>query len=231
MRDAVEGAKEIRRAAQDPNMAGIYLQTHIDGKLLEHPDFHPLWEAAQEVDLPVDIHQASSALPPYGMGMWDTKGNRFLQHASSNPMEMMRAVACMIGAGLFDQYPGLRAAYLESGCGWLPYWLERLDEHLELMPESVPNLKRDPTDVFRGGNCFISFEPDEKMLPHVADYIGDDLIVYASDYPHYDGKFPDSVRTVAERTDLTDEAKAKFLGGNALRLYPRLSQGSGAAPR
>ena len=222
MRDIAAGAQEIRRAAADPNMVGIYLQTHTDDRLLEHPDFDALWAAAEETGIPVDIHQASSALPPYGMGIEEARGNRFLQHTAGNPVEMMRAISCTIGSGVFHRFPKLRVAYLEAGCGWLPYWLERLDDHLELMPESVPLLKEKPTDIFKR-NCYISLDPDEWTLPHVAQYLGADRIVYASDYPHYDGKFPDSVKIVAERKDLTDDVKAKILGENALTLYPRIT--------
>ncbi|MCH7553438.1 MAG: amidohydrolase [Chloroflexi bacterium] len=221
MRDIAAGAQEIRRAAADPNMVGIYVQTHTDERLLEHPDFDPLWAAAEETGIPIDIHQASSALPPYGMGIEEARGNRFLQHTAGNPVEMMRAISCTIGSGIFHRFPKLQVAYLEAGCGWLPYWLERLDDHLELMPESVPLLKEKPTDMFKR-NCYISFDPDEWTLPYVAQYLGADRIVYASDYPHYDGKFPDSVKIVAERKDLTDEVKAKILGENALTLYPRI---------
>ena len=174
------------------------------------------------MDLPIDVHQASSALPPYGMGILETQGNRFLQHASGNPYEQMRAIACMTGGGVFERFPNLRVVFLEAGCGWLPFWLERLDSHFHLMPESVPLLSQEPSRFFKSGNCFISFDPDEAMLPHVIDYVGGDRIVYASDYPHYDGCFPDSVKLVAERDDLTADAKAKLLSWNARALYPRL---------
>ncbi len=222
MRDIDAAVRELRRAAKDPNMAGVYLQTHTDARLLDHPGFAPLWDAAQELDLPIDVHKASSALPPYGQGALDARGNRFLQHASGNPYEQMRAIACMTGAGVFERYPRLRAAYLEAGCGWLPFWLERLDEHFRLMPESVPLLHREPSSFFKSGNCFISFDPDEAMLPHVVEYAGAGRLVYASDYPHYDGRFPNSVKIVAERADLPREVKARLLGENAKVLYPRL---------
>ena len=128
----------------------------------------------------------------------------------------------MTGGGVFERFPNLRVAFLEAGCGWLPFWLERLDSHFHLMPESVPLLSQEPSRFFKSGNCFISFDPDEAMLPHVIDYVGGDRIVYASDYPHYDGRFPDSVKLVAERDDLTADAKAKLLSQNARALYPRL---------
>ena len=224
MRDIPGAVREVERAAADSNMVGIYFQTHSDERLLDHPDFEPLWSAIEESGLPLDVHQASSALPPFGMGIHETKGNRFLQHSSGNPYEQMRAIACMTGAGVFERHPRLHAAYLEAGCGWLPFWLERLDEHFHLMPESVPLLHREPSQFFKNGNCFISLDPDEAMLPHVVSYLGADQIVYASDYPHYDGRFPNSVKIIAERRDLRDETKVKLLGGNARRLYPRLAK-------
>ena len=69
---------------------------------------------------------------------------------------------------------------------------------------------------------FISFEPDERMLPYAIQHLGDDVLVFASDYPHFDGSFPDSVRTVVQRDDITSAGKRKLLGDNARRLYPRL---------
>ncbi len=222
MRDMDAAVREARRAAQDKNAAGVYIQTHTDDRLLDHPGFDPLWAACQEADLPLAVHKASSALPPYGQGAPDTRGNRFLQHASGNPYEQMRAIACMTASGVFERHPKLRAAFLEAGCGWLPFWLERLDGHYRLMPESVPLCHREPSSFFKSGNCFISFDPDEAMLPHVVSCVGADRLVYASDYPHYDGRFPDSVKLVAERAGLSREVKGRILGQNALALYPRL---------
>ena len=221
--DIEAGVAELRRAAQDPLMVGMYCQTHMGETQLDHPRFHPLWDAAQELNLPAVIHHASAALPPYGLGMFEMNDCWFLQHASSNPFEQMRAIATMIGGGVFERFPKLQVAFLEAGCGWLPYWLDRLNEHHELMSYAVPQMTRSASEVFASGRCYISFEPEERMLPSVLKHVGDDKVVYASDYPHFDCDFPDSVRKVVERSDIGGESKRKILSENAKRLYPRLA--------
>ncbi|MEE9284228.1 MAG: amidohydrolase family protein [Dehalococcoidia bacterium] len=222
MRDVEAGVAEAHRAAGDATTLGLYCQTHMGDRQLDQPFFDPIWNAAQDLDLPTVIHHASAALPPYGLGVFDMNGNWWLAHAASNPFEQMRAIATMLGGGVFQRFPELRAVYLEAGCGWLPYWLDRLDHHLELMPYAVPLMKQTATELFASGRCFVSFDPDEQMLPHTVKHVGDDVLVFASDYPHFDGAFPDSVRLVAQRDDITEASKRKLLAENARRLYPRL---------
>ena len=221
MRHIETGVQEMLRAAEDPSVVGFFTSTHMDDKQLDHPDFHPLWRTAQELDVPITIHHQSAAGPPYGLGVWEMTEAWFQMHASGNPYEQMRAVTTIIGGGVLELFPKLRVAFLEAGCGWLPWWAERLDEHYELLPKTVPLLKHEPSHFFKTGRCFVSFDPDEVSLPFVLDTLGS-TIVYASDYPHYDAKFPGSVQTVAERTDITDDQKRKVFSENPARLYSRV---------
>jgi hypothetical protein len=108
-----------------------------------------------------------TARPPYGIGTFEMGSNLFIQHSATNPFEVMRGIAALVGGGVLDIFPTLRAAFLEAGVGWLPFWMERLDEHYELMPEYVPFLKRKPSEVIRSENFFISCDPDEETLPFV----------------------------------------------------------------
>jgi predicted TIM-barrel fold metal-dependent hydrolase len=124
---------------------------------------------------------------------------------------------------VLDLFPKLRCAFLEAGVGWLPFWMERLDEHYELMPEYVPNLKRKPSEVIRSENFFISCDPDEETLPYVVEHVGADRILYASDYPHFDGRFPDTVKFTAGRKEFSPEVRRKILHENPVRLYTRLA--------
>ncbi len=222
MRDIDAGVKEIRRAAQSPTMVGLYLSGHMDEKLLDHPSFYPLWAEAQDLDLPIAVH-GGTARPPYGIGSFEMGSNWFIQHASVNPYEQMRAMAAMIGGGVLDRFPRLRVAFLEAGCGWVPWWLDRLDEHAEMLPPYVPMLRRKPSAIVKeGAQVFISCDPDESTMEYVAQSIGEGRIVYASDYPHFDCRFPDSVRLIAERPTMPSPLKKKILEDNALQLYPRL---------
>jgi predicted TIM-barrel fold metal-dependent hydrolase len=71
----------------------------------------------------------------------------------------------------------------------------------------------------RSGQMFYAFEMDEKMLPYVAEFVGADRLVFATDYNHSDSKFPHTVEEVMERADISKSLKAKIMGENAAKLY------------
>ena len=82
-------------------------------------------------------------------------------------------------------------AFLEIGCTWLPYWLDRMNEHWELRGHvETPDLKRPPSEVVRDRPLYFSVEAGETLLPETLKYVGDDHFVYASDIPHWDNEFP-----------------------------------------
>lgn len=125
--------------------------------------------------------------------------------------------------GVFERFPLLRLACLEAGAGWAPYFFARLDEEYEHRGAiEAPEVSRPPSDYIRRGQLYFAFEPEEPLLPHIVDHIGQDYFIYATDYPHWDNSFPESLRAMQRREDLSDEAKGKLLGDNARRLY-RLS--------
>ena len=132
-------------------------------------------------------------------------------------------MAACIGGGVFDRFPRLRIAFLEAGVGWVPWWLDRLHEHAEGLPRHVPLMRREPIDYVRAGQAFFSCESDEVTLESALEHLGDDGVMYASDYPHWDCSFPDSVRMIEARPGLRPAAKQKILGANASRLYTRLA--------
>jgi uncharacterized protein len=222
MRDAERAAELIRQYAREQWCVGVYLSGHVEDRLLDHPCFHPIWAACQETDLPACFH-GGTARPPYGCSTFEMGNNLFLQHSATNPFEMMRAIAALIGGGVLDLFPKLRVAVLESGVGWLPFWMERLDEHYELMPEYVPFLRRKPSELIRSENFFISCDPDEETLPFVANFVGPEHILYASDYPHFDGRFPNTVKLTARPEVFPPDVQRKILWDNPRRLYSRIS--------
>src|SRR5262249_25939247 len=142
----------------------------------------------------------------------------FEAHAVSHPFEMMVASATVLTGDLPDRFPNLPWVFLESGCGWLPYWLERLDEHYEKLPHLVPTLPEKPSARFRR-HCYVSFDPQDALLPQATEGAGADRVLFASDYPHWDGIWPNAARTVRERADVSDAVKQQILVENAARLF------------
>src|ERR1051325_441741 len=223
MRDVAAGVAEVKYwADRDPNLVGIYISPQApEGKLLDNPDLHPLYEVAQALDLPLLAHGGTSR-PPYGPGSFDLDGAWFLLHSFANPWAGMAGLGPLIGGGVFDRFPRLRAAIIETGGGWLPLALDRLDTHYIMSPNHVPNLKRLPRDVLAEGRYFHAIDTWERSIPFCVQELGEDLWLCASDWPHGDPAWPESVPQIPDRKELSDGAKRKMLGENALRLCPRL---------
>lgn len=210
-------AKELRRAVTKHGFVGAVIPPHSQGKNLDHPAFHPLYAEAERLGVPVTVHWGTSRNDDYAAGNLQFD-NYFFAHAMAHPYQAGIAAISLVCGGMMEKFPKLKVAIMEAGAGWLPFWLGRFDEHFELMPEFVP-IKHKPSDYFKGENFFISCEPEEETLPYVMDYLGDDHVVYASDYNHFDCTFPNSVKLITARKDLSDSQKRKILGDNAARMY------------
>jgi predicted TIM-barrel fold metal-dependent hydrolase len=144
----------------------------------------------------------------------------FYSHLFGHPFEQMIALSVIIGEGMLDRFPKLRFVFLESGCGWLPYWFERMDEHYEVLGVQLPALKSEPSKLLERGQLYFSCETDEKELVHVVHVIGEDWIVFASDYSHFDSRFPGASEPIVNHAKLNESTKRKILNDNARRLYP-----------
>lgn len=215
MQEPSEAAKELRRCAKDFGFVAVATSAHSAGRNLDHPDFYPFFQTAEELQVPVCVH-VGSGRPAAAADRFD---NALFVHATTHPFEQMIGVMCIIGGGVLEKFPKLKVAFLEAGAGWVPFWMERLDEHYEYMQAAVPLLKMPPSEYVRQRDVYFSFEPDETTLPFVMDFIGDDRLVFASDYNHSDCKFPNVVKEVLAREDIAAASMPKIMGENAKRLY------------
>lgn len=220
MRHADLGVEEIRRIGQQDWVAGIMISPHMDNFNLDHPRLDPIWSAAVEYDLPICIH-AGAGRPPYAIGTEEASSNLFLMHSMAHPFEQMRAISSAMGGGVFDRFPGLRMGFIESGIGWVPWWLDRINEHRNNLPQHVPLMKRRPHEYIADGQVFISCLPEEATIEAVIKQMGDHFVLFASDYPHWDCGFPGTVERIRQR-DLPDETKRRIFTDNALRFHTRV---------
>ena len=217
VQDVSAAVEELERAVTELGHVGVMLPPNHRGVDLASGYFHPIFEKAEALDVPVSIHWGNGAhLQSAGGERFDT---HFMLHAVGHPVEQMIALANIVCGGIVEDFPALRVGFLEAGCGWAAYWLERLDEHFERRSREMPKMTKEPSEYFADGNLFLSAEPDERLVPVVADQLGTDCVMYSSDYPHTDSKFPYSVKTVRERDDISDELLPKLLSGNAARYY------------
>lgn len=188
---------------------------------VDHPSLEPIWAEAQEFDLPIANHSFTWT-PPYYPGYRDLWDNIFIGRLAAHPWGAMRFVAGFIGAGLFDRYPRLRMGVLECGFGWLPFWAKRMDEQAEYVG-GIPPLKMHPSDYMKSGRFFCSIEhhEGEDMFADVTRFLGEDVLMYASDYPHSECQFPDSVSNILDWSAMGEERMRKLLAGNADRFFRR----------
>jgi predicted TIM-barrel fold metal-dependent hydrolase len=219
-RDIAGGVAEIARWARQRWPLGVFVYAPY-GMALDHPVLEPFWAAAQEHDLAVVLH-TFTVMPPYAPGGLDTWDNLWLQRSAAHPWCGMRNMAALIGNGIMDRYPRLRLGTLEAGHGWLPFWMARLDEHAQSIQAALPPLQHKPSDYVLSGRYFQSIEIPEgpQLTRAVIDLVGEDVLMYASDYPHGESWFPKSVDTVLA-WDLPPTAKRKLFWDNAVAFYAR----------
>jgi uncharacterized protein len=219
-RDIEGSVKEIERCAKQEWPLAVFVYAPF-GVPLDHPDLEPVWAAAERNDLSVALH-TFTVMPPYAPGGLDTWDNLWLQRSAAHPWCGMRNMASLIGAGVMDRYPKLRIGVLEAGHSWLPFWMARLDEHAHSIRAALPDLKLTPSEYVMSGRYFQSIEIPEgpKLTQQVIDIVGEDLLMYASDYPHGESWFPKSVETVLA-WDMPRPIKQKLFWDNAVKYYAR----------
>ena len=222
-RDVDGSVAEIRRRGKEVWPVGIF-PICPPGMSLDEPAWDPIWAEAQEHDLTVVIHSFTMSVP-YPPGMWDNWNNVFLQRSAGHVWNAQRNMAAIIGGGVLDRYPQLRLAALECGHGWLPFWAARLDEQAEMCQHAIPALKQKPSDYIRGPQYYqsIQLHEGEQSLRHVIEALGEDTLMFATDYPHSESWFPKSVDAVLKWTSISERARQKLLWENAARCYRRFA--------
>lgn len=209
---------ELNYAVEELGFRSVFLLPNVRKANLDEDLLYPLYEEIEKLGLPVGIHFGTGTHLP---GIEDRfKPEQFvLGHVIGFPAEAMIALGSILCGGLVEKFPRIKWAILESGIGWVPYFMERMDEHYERLPQLMAEMKKWPREYMKSGQIYYSCDPDEASIPFALDMMGDDLVFYASDYPHWDGRFPNSVAPIRDHPTLSPARKRKLLGENAARFY------------
>jgi len=219
--DPSAAARELERAVGE-GARGAYVApfTH-DGRPLGHPENEPVFAAAQDLEVPFAIHPTFEPQWTKGtrMGSWEhVKELRLLASVTASD-GVRQQFTTLFDYGVFDRFPSLKIVVLESGGGWIGYWLDRIDAVYghTFVGTRVP-LQHKPSDYFRE-RVWISCDPDERTIPALAQRFGADRFMWASDFPHADHT-PEYITDLDELAAEFDEvARRQFLGDNARSLY------------
>ena len=174
-------------------------------------------EEAESLGVPVAFHGIQMAYQEHlGRRFMD---NFVMAHAVAHPLEQMMALGSLLTGGVFERFPGLKAAFLEGSCSWVPWWLWTLDERVEKFgDEERFRLSMRPSEYFHR-NCWVSVDPDEDVVRHALPSMGDDNIVISTDWPHDDSAYPRAVDTFLALAGVSGASKKKILWDNCARLY------------
>ena len=186
----------------------------------------PFWEVCTELQLPVHFHIGASitTMTFYGKYAWPSHDNdtKLAIGGSLLFIGNARVVTNLILSGLFDRHPDLKVVSVESGVGWIPFILETLDYEMhENAPRKLAQLRKLPSEYFRS-NLYATFwfEKNGNKLPDLVEAVGEDNILFETDFPHPTCLYPKPLETVQDKmATLSPEARAKILGENARKLY------------
>ena len=216
----VEGAVQELERCLKLGFRGLFVPPEtIGGKRPGDAAFDPIWERLQDADAPGCLHvivrfegaavpfaawHQSGASPVFGFGLGATG-------------QLVPAMASLVLDGLFARLPRLKVVSVEAGCGYAAYLMDRLDEKFHFFRAMSP-LAEKPSDYVRR-NCYFVAEPEERSIGAMLELVGQDNILWGSDYPHVDSRLDAAELIRGSVANLSAEAQRRVLGENAVRVF------------
>jgi predicted TIM-barrel fold metal-dependent hydrolase len=220
--DPPEAAKELRRAVKELGFLTAMIPANGLSKHLGDKFYWPVYEEAERLGVPLAVHGGNHS--NYGM-------DGFTVYTPINglghPFGQMVAFSSLVFHGVFDEFPSVRFAFLEAGSAWVGLWMDRMDRsyqyHVDLdgAGKRITLKEKLPSNYFKTGRVFVGCEGSERSLPGQIKLVGNELFLFASDFPH-EVSAKDcihEIEEIEEADDLTDADKAAVLYKNAERFY------------
>lgn len=203
---------------------GMFLAPEpVGGKRPSHPDFDPLWQMLVDADLPICIHlivRFDRVVNLSGTNWWNPNKERpdlVFSFGLGGTMQLIPAVAALVCDGLFDRFPTLKVAIVESGAGYVQYLMDRLDEKYDRFHAASP-LRHKPSDYIRQNFWFV-MDPSEKAIDAQCDLVGENQFLWGSDFPHVDSHLRAIDEVRESLAPMSEARRNKVLGGNAKALF------------
>ncbi len=215
--DIKDAVAETHRVIDELGFRAVFLRSNIvNGKTWHDPYYEPLWDTLEALDIPVGFHEATGSRSRQTGDWFDP--NFGLRRIYAQPFEQMLGLGSFLAGGVLEHHRRLKVAFLEANCSWVPWLVWRMDELHELEGDVfMPSLTMAPSEYFKR-QCVVSVEPDEIPARHMIDDFGSDQLVFSTDYPHGDSRYPEAVEYFL-KLPLSDEDKRKILWDNCARFY------------
>jgi uncharacterized protein len=206
-------AAELERGAAIGHRGAIVDAFRVD---LGDPAWDRVWAAAEQTGLPISFHINGGISPKlsYLIGKWQSAA-----YATLLPMQLDEPLATMVFSGALERHPGLRLVLAESGVGWLPYFLTRMDGEWHELRDKLDDAPSVPPSELVRRQVILTFE-QEPLAEQFIPLIGAGSCMWASDYPHTDSTFPHSRRAIEESLGTLDPADVRRITAtNCAQLY------------
>jgi uncharacterized protein len=223
--DPASAADEVRYLRKIGLRTGMLLAARVELPLWDEA-WEPLWEAAAGAALPLGFHLGGGLRTVQFSGPKATRPGNMGVRVACSTLQVDEPLAAVIFSGALERHPGLKIVLAETGIGWLPYMLERLDDTYRKFLDAEEYWRREgglaltrlPSAYFRR-QVWATFQTDHAGL-RLLDVLGADRVMWASDYPHADSTWPDSQQAIEESfRHVPAGACRRILCDNARELY------------
>jgi predicted TIM-barrel fold metal-dependent hydrolase len=222
LRDQRQAFEAIEEMARLGARAAVVFGTAGE-RLLSDPSFLPVWDEFARSKLPLCVHMGMSYPPLAELGRSIYDG-----HIIGMSLPAQLAFMGLVGHRMLDRYADLKVAFLEFGAEWIFYMVSRMDHYLPLdrgahvWGMSMPNAEKLPRtsikEYVKSGRIFIAAEADDSLMEKLFELLGEDQILFSSDFPHGEGR-ENAALEILERKDLSETQKRKLLFDNTVRLF------------
>ena len=216
--DPQGSADQIRTYGADDRFVAVYLPVAGLRPLWGDRMYDPIYEAAEEMGLPVMLHSVGIIHPTFPFNLEHVE-SRLVRHPINHEFALMANLFTMISTGVPVRYPDLEIVFTEGGVSWVPFVMWRLDKEYAELPTSAPFLERPPSDYIR--QMYFCTQPIEEperardLLTMIDLFDGRDNVIFASDWPHHDFDHPRKVMSMPFDAEL----KRNIMGETARRLF------------
>ncbi len=216
LRHPQAAVQEIARLAKAGVRTVFVGALPVEGKSFGCPDFDPVWAAAEEHDVALGIHLVVHR-NFVGHDWYQDRRPGFMYLSMNAIQDPRMALTTMVYDGVFERFPRLRVATVESASGWVVEWLDRLDYRYSYMGHSC-QMERPASEYFER-NIWIAADPEERLLPYMVELLGDHKFFIGSDYPHAEGFVEPVAKARKALEKLPEISVNKILGDNAAQFF------------
>ncbi|MCO8265417.1 amidohydrolase [Haloferax sp. AB510] len=218
-----KAAEEIDRRADEKGIAAVMIPSGSVDPTLGNEIYDPIYDACERAGLPLKMHNAAGTMMTRFPSTWKSMNRALPVHATAHNMMHQTNLADMLTQGVPERYPDLEFIIQESGLGWYPYFMRRIDHDYMGAKWDAPMLDKMPSEYLRD-QFYLTSQPvegadDPNYLNQVTRlFEGENNLMFSSDYPHFDFDNTDALLKIL-RSEFTSEEIQNIYGKTAERVY------------